>query len=330
MKLAMVGLGRMGMNMARRLLKRGHQVVGYNKSQPKIDQLASEGGIAAYTLNDAVKELNSEERKIVWLMLPAGEITEHHISLLREMLQPNDIIIEGGNTHYKDDLCRAKWLAERGIEYIDGGISGGIWGLKIGYASMYGGKREVFDYIEPILKDLAPKDGYLYCGETGAGHYVKMVHNGIEYALMEAYGEGFDILKASPYGDSLNFEAVARMWQNGSVIRSWLLELLVDIFAQSPKLEEVKGYVPDSGEARWTAQEAIDLGVAADLIASALFKRFNSQQEDVFANKVNAALRNAFGGHLLAKKGEDLKRGKAGAGRVTHAQQDQSYDINQK
>lgn len=330
MKIAMVGLGRMGMNMARRLLQSGHQVIGYNKSAPKIDQLASEGAIAAYTLEEVVAKFDGDGPKIIWLMLPAGEVTESHIAQFSKLLAPGDILIEGGNSHYKDDLRRTKELEPTGIEYVDGGISGGIWGLKTGYASMIGGKKSVFDHIEPIIKDLAPENGYLYCGETGAGHYVKMIHNGIEYALMESYGEGFDILKASPYGKDLNLESVARMWQNGSVIRSWLLDLLGDVFAASPNLKDVKGYVPDSGEARWTAQEAIDLGVAADLITTSLFKRFNSRQEDVFANKVNAALRNAFGGHLLAKEGADLRGSDAGAGRVSHAKQDQTYDINQK
>ncbi|MFP4466565.1 MAG: phosphogluconate dehydrogenase (NAD(+)-dependent, decarboxylating) [Candidatus Goldiibacteriota bacterium] len=319
MKLAMVGLGRMGANMARRLLLGGHEVVVYNKTPEKVNELAAEGAVSSSSVQDMVSKLESP--KIVWLMLPSAAADEY-IDILKGLLGEGDIIIEGGNSFYKDDIKRAGELEEKGIKYIDAGISGGVWGLKKGYASMYGGKKEVFEYIEPLAKTLAPENGYLYCGEAGAGHFVKMVHNGIEYALMQAYGEGFELLKASPYGNRLDLSQVAAMWNNGSVIRSWLLELLEGIFKEKGGLADIQGYVQDSGEARWTVKEAVDLGVAVDTITTALYKRFNSRQKDVFAAKVAAALRNEFGGHAVAKNCEDVKNSTPGAGTVRHAAPD--------
>ncbi|HDT15489.1 MAG TPA: decarboxylating 6-phosphogluconate dehydrogenase [Firmicutes bacterium] len=319
MRLGMVGLGRMGSNMARRLLLGGHEVVVYNKTPEKVNELASEGAVPSESIEDMVSKL--EAPKIVWLMLPAAAV-EEYIDILKKLLDKGDIIIEGGNSFYKEDIKRAEQLKDKGIEYIDAGISGGVWGLEKGYASMYGGKEEIFRHIEPLAKTLAPENGYLYCGGAGAGHFVKMVHNGIEYAMMQAYGEGFELLKASPYGSSLDLAEVAGMWNNGSVIRSWLLELLRDVFGKNGDLSDIQGYVQDSGEARWTVKEAVDLGVAVDTITTALYKRFNSRQKDVFAAKVAAALRNEFGGHAVAKPCEDVKTDSPGAGEVRHAAPD--------
>ena len=318
MKVTIIGLGRMGLNMARRLIAGGHTVTGYSLHKKHAHELAAEGGIAAYTLADAVKK--SVKPRVVWLMLPAGKVTDETIAKLKPMLSKGDVLIEGGNSYYKDDIRRADELKKKGIVYMDAGVSGGVWGLKNGYATMIGGDKKAFKKIEPLVKTLAPEGGYMYCGKTGAGHFVKMIHNAIEYAMMEAYAEGFQILKASKYGQALDLSKTAQMWNNGSVIRSWLLELLIDEFKKDPGLDKIQGYVEDSGEARFTLKEAIDTGVAADAIAISLFKRFNSRQEDVFANKVLAALRNSFGGHKLAVKGEKAKSKGVSAGVVRHAE----------
>lgn len=302
MQIGIIGLGRMGMNMARRLLKGGHEVVAYNRTIEKVEELSKEGAVKSTSLNDFVEKLNKP--CIVWLMLPAGEVVDSHIEKLKGLLSPGDIIIDGGNSYYLDDLRRAEDLKPSGIRYMDAGISGGIWGLEVGYCSMIGGDKKDFDYIEPILKTLAPKDGYLYCGPVGAGHFVKMVHNGIEYALMEAYGEGFELLEASPYGKHLDYSKVAHLWNQGSVIRSWLLELLELAFSKDPKLESIEGYVEDSGEGRWTVLEAVKYGVPATAIAHALFKRFQSRNNNLFSDRVLAALRKEFGGHPVKKKSE--------------------------
>ena len=317
MKLAIIGLGRMGFNMAKRLLQGGHAVVVFNRSADKVTLLEKEGAIGAASLADVATLL--EPTRIVWLMLPAGRIIDDHIDELGRLLTRGDIIIDGGNSDYHDDLRRSEKLAPLGIHYLDAGVSGGIWGLKIGYCTMIGGEKSIYSHVEPIIRTLAPEQGYLYCGGSGAGHFVKMVHNGIEYALMEAYGEGFQILKASAYGQDLDLTAVASLWNHGSVIRSWLLELLGDALAADPQLDGISGYVEDSGEARWTVKEAIDSGVAADVMAAALFKRFNSRQKDVFANKVIAALRNQFGGHAVERAGEDRRQDGSGAGTVRPA-----------
>ncbi|MBU0479570.1 MAG: decarboxylating 6-phosphogluconate dehydrogenase [Proteobacteria bacterium] len=299
MKIGMVGLGRMGMNMARRLIQGGHEVVAYNRSPDKIDELAREGGIGSASLADLVGKL--EGRRVVWLMLPAGRTVDDHVEQLRELLDPEDIIIEGGNSFYKDDIRRADFLAGPGIHYVDAGVSGGIWGLEVGYCTMVGGRKADFEYLEPIFKTLAPENGYMYCGPVGAGHFVKMIHNGIEYGMMQAYGEGFAILEASPYGVEMDYSELAKLWNRGSVIRSWLLELLEDAFARDPELADLKGYVDDSGEGRWTVQQAVETGVSAPVITSALFRRFESRQPDAFENKVLAALRREFGGHAVKK-----------------------------
>lgn len=302
MKLAMVGLGRMGMNMAKRLLQHGHQVVAYNRSPEKTDQLVEEGGIGVYSLPEAVEKLPAP--RIIWLMLPAGQAVDDHIGKLADLLSPKDIIVDGGNTYYKDDIRRAGTLNKAGIRFVDVGVSGGIWGLKIGYCLMVGGDEETFNRLEPIFNSLAPEDGYLYCGKTGAGHFVKMVHNGIEYGMMQAYGEGFEILEASDYAESFNFAQIAHLWNQGSVIRSWLLELAEEAFKKDERLEAIKGYVADSGEGRWTIQQALETGVPAPVITLSLLRRFRSRQQDPFTDRVLAALRQEFGGHavVVAKK----------------------------
>jgi 6-phosphogluconate dehydrogenase len=297
MKLAMIGLGRMGMNMAKRLLKGGHQVIAYNRSPEKSKQLVKDGAIGAYSLKEVVEELQLP--RIAWIMLPAGQAVDDHINQLKDLLEPGDIVIDGGNTYYKDDIRRAKLLEEKGIRFMDAGVSGGIWGLQIGYCLMIGGEQDTFKQLEPIFKALAPEEGYLYCGDTGAGHFVKMVHNGIEYGMMQAYGEGFEILEASEYAESLNYADVAHLWNQGSVVRSWLLELAEEAFRKDEKLSDIKGYVEDSGEGRWTIQQALETGVPAQVITLSLLRRFRSRQEDPFTDRVVAALRREFGGHAV-------------------------------
>jgi 6-phosphogluconate dehydrogenase len=242
------------------------------------------------------------EPRIVWIMLPAGKPVEDTINRLQDLLRPEDIVIDGGNTYYKDDLRRYQTLKETGIRYMDVGVSGGVWGLKIGYCMMMGGDKDVFEYLEPIFQTLAPKDGYLYCGNVGAGHFVKMVHNGIEYGLMQAYGEGFEILDASEFAQTFDYAKIAHMWNQGSVIRSWLLELAEDAFSKSAELSDITGYVEDSGEGRWTVQQAVDTGVPAEVITLSLMRRFRSRQQDPFTDRVLAALRREFGGHAVVSK----------------------------
>jgi len=299
MRLAMTGLGRMGMNMAKRLLVGGHQVVAYNRSPEKTDQLVKDGAVGAYSISDVVALLSPP--RIVWIMLPAGHVVDEHLEQFREILSPGDIVVDGGNTYYKDDLRRSQFLAEKNIQFVDAGVSGGVWGLKNGYCLMLGGDAEICRFLDPVFRSLAPPNGYLHCGNTGSGHFVKMVHNGIEYGMMQAYGEGFDILNASPYADSLNFEGIAHLWNQGSVVRSWLLELLESAFAKDPHLSDIKGVVADSGEGRWTLQQAIESGVSAPVIALSLMARFRSRTKDGFSDKVLAALRREFGGHAVEK-----------------------------
>lgn len=301
MKISMIGLGRMGMNMAKRLLRGDHEVVAYNRSPEKTDLLVKEeGAIGAYSLAEMVEKLS--QPRIVWMMLPAGLAVDDHIYRLKDLLSPGDILIDGGNTYYKDDIRRAELLVEKNIRFMDVGVSGGIWGLQIGYCMMIGGERETFHYLEPFFKTLAPKEGYLYCGPSGAGHFVKMVHNGIEYGMMQAYGEGFEILEASDYADAFNYADIAHLWNQGSVIRSWLLELAEDAFRRDERLTDIKGYVEDSGEGRWTIQQALETGVPAQVITLSLLRRFRSRQEDPFSDRVLAALRREFGGHAVVFK----------------------------
>ena len=297
MQIAMIGLGRMGMNMARRLLQGGHEVVAYNRTPNKTEEIVKEGAMGSFSLDELVDRVTAP--RVVWMMLPAGKPVDGHLEQLKKLLAPGDIVIDGGNTYYKDDIRRAKMLAKKGVKFLDVGVSGGIWGLQVGYCLMMGGDRDIYEHLEPIFKTLAPEDGYLYCGPTGAGHFVKMVHNGIEYGMMQAYGEGFAILEGSPYGKFLDYSQVANLWNQGSVVRSWLLELLETAFAKDAKLADIRGYVEDSGEGRWTVQQAVESGVAAPVIALSLFRRFRSRQEDAFEDKVLAALRREFGGHAV-------------------------------
>jgi 6-phosphogluconate dehydrogenase len=293
----MIGLGRMGMNMVRRLLQGGHEVVAYNRTPQKTREIAGEGAAAAYSLPEVVDKLNAP--RVVWMMLPAGPAIDEHLVQLKELLSPGDMVIDGGNTYYKDDIRRADSLLEKGIGFMDVGVSGGIWGLKVGYCLMIGGPGASYHALEPVLKSLAPKEGYLYCGPTGSGHFVKMVHNGIEYGMMQAYAEGFQILERSPYAKTLNYAEVAHLWNQGSVIRSWLLELAEAAFEKDGKLDDIRGYVEDSGEGRWTVNQAIETGVSAPVITLSLMNRFRSRDTDSFSDRVIAALRREFGGHAV-------------------------------
>ena len=297
MKLAMIGLGKMGKNMARRLMQGEHDIIAFDLSEAAVEEIAEEGASAASSLQQAVAQLSGP--RIVWMMLPAGRPVEDTIGRLKELLSPEDIIIDGGNSYYKDDHRRYKELQAAGIRYMDVGVSGGIWGLEVGYCMMMGGDKRVFTYLEPIFKTLAPQDGYLYCGKSGAGHFVKMVHNGIEYGLMQAYGEGFEILDASQYAESFDYAKIAHLWNQGSVIRSWLLELAEAAFGKSDELSDITGYVQDSGEGRWTVQQAVETGVPAEVITLSLMRRFRSRQQDPFTERVLAALRREFGGHAV-------------------------------
>ena len=286
MKLGMVGLGRMGGNMAKRLEADGHEVASYARS----------GGGTAASLEELASQL--EPRRAVWLMIPAGTPTEDAVKELIDLLEPGDVIVDGGNSNFRDSQRRAKLAREREIGYVDAGVSGGIWGLTNGYCLMVGGERDDVAFLEPAFRTLAPEDGYAHVGPSGAGHFVKMVHNGIEYGLMEAYAEGFEIMKSSEF--DLELGEIAGIWRYGSVVRSWLLELLYDAFEEEGKdLEHIAGYVEDSGEGRWTVFEAINESVPAPAISAALFARFASRQDESFGAKISAALRKQFGGHAV-------------------------------
>lgn len=297
MKIGFVGLGKMGGRMVERLLNFGHEVVAYNLTQKEVDEAAAKGAIPATSLSDLVSKL--EGRKVVWLMVPAGKPVEENISELLTLLNADDIIIDGGNSYWRETVERGNRIKEKGIHYLDCGTSGGVWGLQNGYCLMYGGNKEAADYVEPIFKSLAPENGYLYCGESGSGHMVKMVHNGIEYGMMQAYAEGFEIMRKSPY--NVDLEKISRVWMQGSVVRSWLLELIGNALEGNVELDGIKDYVADSGEGRWTVQTAIDFDVPAHVITSSLFTRFESRQESSYAMKLLAAMRNQFGGHEIKK-----------------------------
>jgi len=297
MELGMIGLGRMGANMTERLVLGGHRIITYDRSAEAVKRVVDKGAVGAASLGDFVEKLSLP--RAVWLMVPSGDPVDLTIDQLLPSLAKGDIIIDGGNSNYKDSIRRGEKLKTQGMHFIDAGTSGGIWGLQNGYCMMVGGDNEVVGRLEPIFKTLAPKDGYLHAGPVGAGHFVKMVHNGIEYGMMQAYGEGFELLKASQF--DLDLAKISHLWNQGSVVRSWLLELCQNAFEKDPKLDAIKGYVDDSGEGRWTVIEAIERGVAAPVLAHSLFARFSSRQQDAFANKVIAALRNEFGGHAVKK-----------------------------
>ncbi len=289
MQLGMVGLGRMGANMAERLRRGGHEVIGYTRNRAVSD---------VGSLSELVGGLNAP--RTVWLMIPAGDPTEQTIQELAGLLQAGDLIVDGGNSNFRDSMRHGAELEKRGLLFADAGTSGGIWGLEVGYCLMVGGGEEGFRRIEPALKTLAPEDGYAHVGPVGAGHFTKMIHNGIEYAMLQAYAEGFEILKASQF--DVDLHRIASLWNHGSVVRSWLLELAERAFARDPDLSQIRGYVEDSGEGRWTVFEAINENVAAPTIAASLFARFVSRQEDSFGMRVIAALRNEFGGHAVKEK----------------------------
>ncbi len=299
MRIGFIGLGKMGMNMVERLLNSGHEVVAYARTQDTVKKAEGKGAIGAKSLQDVLSKL--KKPKIIWLMVPAGDATEETINNTASFLEEGDIVIDGGNSFYKDSIRRAEALAKRKISFIDVGTSGGIWGLKSGYCLMTGGDKDVFRSLEPIFRSLAPENGYAHVGPNGAGHFVKMVHNGIEYALLQGYAEGFEILH-SKKELNLNLQNIAHLWNQGSVIRSWLLELAENAFKNDPSLSSIKGFVEDSGEGRWTVAEAIDQDVPAPVITLSLLERFRSRQDESFSAKVIAALRNEFGGHGVKKK----------------------------
>ncbi|OLE98104.1 MAG: 6-phosphogluconate dehydrogenase (decarboxylating), partial [Cyanobacteria bacterium 13_1_20CM_4_61_6] len=321
MRLGMVGLGRMGANMTRRLMRGGHEVVVTDLSPDNVKHIAGEGAIASASLDDFVSKLGTP--RVAWLMVPAGGPTEQTVQTLGQRMKSGDIIIDGGNSYFKDDVRRSKQLSEKGIRYADVGTSGGVWGLERGYCMMIGGPKEVVQLLDPIFKTLAPglgstprtpgrermsgtsEDGYSHCGPAGAGHFVKMVHNGIEYGLMQAYAEGFDIFRNASseqlpedFRYDLNLADIAEVWRRGSVVSSWLLDLTAMALAESPALSEYTGFVQDSGEGRWTIQAAIEEAVPVDVLSAALFVRFRSRQQHTFAEKVLSAMRQKFGGHV--------------------------------
>jgi 6-phosphogluconate dehydrogenase len=296
MEIGFIGLGRMGANMVRRLLKGGHRVVAWNRTAEKTREIVSEGAEGAYSIQELVEKLQTP--RIVWTMVPSGQATDDMINEVTPLLSKGDIIIDGGNSNFHDSIRRSKDLTAKGFQFMDAGTSGGIWGLKVGYCLMVGGEQATFNHVEPLLKTLAPPDGYLLCGPAGAGHFVKMVHNGIEYGMLQAYGEGFEILHAAREYN-LDLHAISHLWNQGSVVRSWLLELAEDAFQRDNQLAAIEGYVADSGEGRWTVQQAIDTDVPAPVITLSLLERFRSRQDESFTAKVIAALRNEFGGHAV-------------------------------
>ena len=299
MQLAMIGLGRMGGNMVERLMRNGHKLVVYDRSAEAVGKYEQLGASPAKDLKGVTSSL--QERRIVWIMVPAGDPVDQTIAELLPSLSPGDIIIDGGNSNFHDTIRRGQELAKSKIEFIDSGTSGGIWGLENGYCLMVGGSDSAVKYCEPIFTSLAPPNGYAHVGPTGAGHYVKMVHNGIEYGLLQAYAEGYEILNASKIFPKLDLAQIAEVWQHGSVVRSWLNELAASAFKKDAKLGDIKGWVADSGEGRWTVQEAIDLDVPAPVITLSLQTRFRSRQTESFGAQVIAALRNEFGGHAVKK-----------------------------
>lgn len=297
MELGFIGLGKMGMNMVTRLRRDQHRVVTFDRSPDLIKQAEAQGCTGASSLADLVGKLSAP--RAVWVMVPSGAPTEETVQAVAALLQPGDTIIDGGNTRFHDDVRRAAELKTRGIHYVDAGTSGGIWGLKIGYCLMVGGENTAVNRLAPVFKTLAPDDGWAHVGAAGAGHYVKMVHNGIEYSMMQGYAEGFELMSKSEY--KLDLARIADLWMHGSVVRSWLLELAAGALKDDQKLEKLKGYVQDSGEGRWMIADAIEKDVPVPTLTTALFTRFRSRQAESFAEKMLAALRNAFGGHSVRR-----------------------------
>jgi 6-phosphogluconate dehydrogenase len=298
MELGMIGLGRMGLNMTLRLLRGGHRVVVTDRSREPIEQAVRQGAVGHPRLEDLVAALRPP--RTLWAMIPAGHPVDELLALLEPKLAKGDLVVDGGNSNYRDSYRRQETLAAKGILFVDAGVSGGIWGLENGYCMMLGGETAAIERLSPALETLAPPDGWLHVGPSGAGHFAKMVHNGIEYGMMQAYGEGFELLRAADHPYDL--AAVARLWNRGSVVRSWLLELAARAFEKDPALDGISAWVDDSGEGRWTVEEAVKRGVPAPALAISLFSRFRSRQPDSFRDKVLAALRAEFGGHAIHKK----------------------------
>ena len=300
MELGMIGLGRMGANMVVRLIRGGHRVVAYDLRPEAVHEVEAQGAVAASSLNELASQLTPP--RAAWVMTPAGEVTERTIAAVCGALSPGDIVIDGGNANYKDSMRRAATLKTQGIHFLDAGTSGGIWGLTEGYSLMVGGEKEAFDHVEPIFQTLAPGPdrGYGHVGPAGAGHFTKMVHNGIEYGMMQAYAEGFELLKAKEEL-SLDLAQIAELWRYGSVVRSWLLDLTAEALQGDPDMSSLQPYVEDSGEGRWTVEESVDLAVPTPVITLALQMRFRSRQDDAFGAKLLAAMRNQFGGHAVRK-----------------------------
>ena len=296
MQLGMVGLGRMGGNMVRRLLQGGHDVIVYDRAPESVASHVALGARGSKDLAHLCAQLKAP--RVVWIMVPSGEAVEQTLHELRRHLQRGDVVIDGGNSNFRDSIRRATELAADGLDFIDAGTSGGIWGLELGYCLMVGGPQGVVQRCEPIFRTLAPENGYAHVGPAGAGHYVKMIHNGIEYGMLQAYAEGYEILERST-DFQLDLHQIAAVWNHGSVVRSWLNELAERAFARDPELSSIRGYVEDSGEGRWTVGEAIRLDVPAPVITLSLLARFRSRQEESFSAKVIAALRNEFGGHAV-------------------------------
>jgi 6-phosphogluconate dehydrogenase len=299
MQLAMIGLGRMGGNMATRLMQRGHQVVAYDRSDDAVKAMADQGATGARSL-EAVRDALTERPRVSWVMVPAGPPTSQTIQQLADLGEPGDMIIDGGNTNWHDALQDAHYVASKGQEYLDAGTSGGIWGIKLGYCLMVGGSEAAYAHCQPIFQALAPDGGGLvHAGPPASGHFVKMVHNGIEYALMQAYAEGFQLMKHTPDFPALDLAAIAEAWRYGSVVRSWLLDLIADGLKKDPGLEQIRGYVEDTGEGRWTLDTAIDAAVPTPVIALSLFERFRSRMDNTFSDRMLAMMRHEFGGHAV-------------------------------
>lgn len=300
MKLALIGLGKMGYHLALNLLDHGHEVVAFDIDAEQVKSISAEGAITATSIEDVVQQLKPP--RVIWLMVPAGDITESVFSTMEPLLKAGDIIIDGGNSNYKDSIRRGNQCLEKGIHFLDCGTSGGIDGARNGICTMIGGNREAFQYVESMIRDISVQDGYLYAGRLGSGHFLKMVHNGIEYGMMQSIAEGFDILNKSEF--DFQFEQVAKVWNHGSVIRSWLMELTENAFSKDPQLEKLKGLMYSSGEGKWTVETALDLQVPAPVITLSLLMRYRSLEDDTFTGKVVAALRNEFGGHSVSKHQE--------------------------
>ena len=328
MQMGMIGLGKMGANMTRRLMRGGHEIFGLDLDQKAIDALKKDGGKGSTDMIEFIGMM--AKPRTVWMMVPAGDATEKMVTTLAEHLEADDTIIDGGNSYYKDDVRRSKMLAEKKIHYCDAGTSGGVWGLDRGYCLMIGGEKVVVERLDPIFKTLAPgmgdvertagrpankgtaEEGYIYCGPIGAGHFVKMIHNGIEYGLMQSFGEGFDILKNANSKEltedlryDLDLGEIAEVWRRGSVVSSWLLDLAAMALIENPTLSNYTGFVHDSGEGRWTIMAALEEAVPADVLATSLYARFRSRQEHTFSDKMLSAMRNKFGGHIEQKAGSD-------------------------